>query len=72
MSSDSLIEILEYRRTNSAHSHPYYGAGYNDGLMDAIDIIRHHYEGRPAVEGKPLELMTRDELLNYIRTMEGQ
>jgi hypothetical protein len=28
---------------------------------------KRHTEGRPAVEGKPLELMTRDELLSYIR-----
>jgi hypothetical protein len=34
---------------------------------DVVAAIRRHTAGRPAVEGKPLELMTRDELLSYIR-----
>lgn len=40
---------------------------------DAIAIIHRHYEGRPAVDGKPLELMTRDELLAaYIKARKGE
>jgi hypothetical protein len=42
----------------------------------SLDIRQHsakrHTEGRPAVEGKPLELMTRDELLSYIRQKEAK
>ena len=42
----------------------------NHGVLptgEAIAIFRRHYEGRPAVDEKPLELMTRDELLAYVR-----
>jgi hypothetical protein len=38
---------------------------------EANSVVRRYYEGRPAVEGKPLELQTRDELLAYIRKMKA-
>ena len=38
----------------------------------ARDSNRRHYEGRPAVEGKPLELQTRDELLACIRQHQAE
>ncbi len=43
-----------------------------DRAAAIIAIVRRHYEGRPAVEGKPLELMTRDELLAYIKQHQPQ
>lgn len=43
-----------------------------DALNEVIVLIRRHFEGKPAVAGKPLEIMTRDELLNYIRRQEAK
>lgn len=49
-------------------------ARYADGTYSreydeppGLAIVRRHHEGRAAVAGKPLELMTRDELLAYIQ-----
>jgi hypothetical protein len=64
--TDELIKALHEQRQPDAKPDSY-EQGRNDGLTAAIAIVRRHTEGRPAVEGKPLELMTRDELLSYIR-----
>jgi hypothetical protein len=36
-------------------------------VLRGVQATERSYEGRPAVDGKPLELMTRDELLWHIR-----
>lgn len=63
MTNDSLIEklIKESRAFRDSE---------NAGMLHiskVIAIIRRHFNGKPAIEGKPLELQTRDELLAYIR-----
>jgi hypothetical protein len=60
-----LIDKIEAEKTRAPDNEG--DQGYNHGIDSAIAIIRRHYEGRPAVEGKPLELMSRDELLAHIR-----
>lgn len=63
MINDSLIEklIKESRAFRDSE---------NAGMLHiskVIAIIHRHYNGKPAIEGKPIELQTRDELLAYIR-----
>lgn len=66
MNSDSLIEELETSLRPEAI------AGGNPAMLldRVILIIRRHYNGKSAIEGKPLELQTRDELLAHIRALQ--
>lgn len=68
---NSLIDLLYELRPKDNYRG---GAksGYMLGVRDAIAIVRRHYEGRPAVAGKPLEIQTRDELLAYIRQQQPE
>jgi hypothetical protein len=62
--ADELIKAIEAAAFNPTYDDR---MGKFVPLDKAITIFRLHTEGRPAVEGKPLELMTRDELLSYIQ-----
>ncbi len=67
VSDSTLIEKLK-----EAYDNPRGDIMWRAGLARAMGIVKLHYEGRPAVEGKPLELQTRDELLAYIRQHQAE
>lgn len=70
----SLIELLEVIDADLMGADEtidgYFCSPLQKRIQAAITIVRQHFEGRTAVPGKPLELMTRDELLAYIREAE--
>jgi hypothetical protein len=69
--ANTLIEILQAEKVDADDTGDPTDVAYNTAVDHCAQAAKRWLNGRPAVEGKPLELQTRDELLSYVRKFQA-